>query len=326
MPKISDLFNVVRGKGGYIQEFDSGNVPLVSATSLNNGIATFVNDTPKFKAPAITVERVTGTAFVQLVDFSTVPDDVSVLIPKKTMKLRELYIYASVINNSKWRFSFSRKLIPRRLKSMIVPDLEGKPIHLEDLRYILSESRTDETIVSKVPLTFKEFKITEIFDVERGDFHALSKLKLGNTPTVSRVSYDSGIVGYYDKPSKAKIYPPLTITVSTVTGDAFVQLQSFMATDNVLILLPKIRLAPTTLFFIQIMLNKEKWRCTYGRQLYKEKFKKTRIQIPINQNGHIDEDQMRTLIQKSPYWNLLQSYITSVMSSLPKSTIDSYTS
>jgi len=318
MPKIDDVFYVVRGKGGYIEDFESGTTPLVSATTLNNGVTKLVSDTPKFKAPAITVERVTGSAFVQLVDFSTVPDDISVLIPKNKMKIEEFYVLASIINNSKWRFSFARKLTPKRLKNMPIPDLEGKPIQLTDLGYVLSESKDSQKVFSKVPLGFKKFRITRLFDVVRGDFHALSKLKVGDVPTVSRVSYNSGIAGYYTKPSKAKLYPPLTITVSTVTGDTFVQLQSFIATDNVLILLPKMRLAPTTLFFIQGMLNRERWRCTYGRQLYREKFKKTEIYLPVNSKNQLDEEYIKALIQNSSYWKFIESYIDNVMSSLSK--------
>lgn len=318
MPRIDDLFKVVRGKGGYIKDFDSGITPLVSATNLDNGVANFVNDIPRFKAPTITVERVTGSAFVQLADFSTVPDDISVLIPKQNIELEKLYVLASVINNSRWRYSFARKLTPTRLKNMIVPDLEGRSFQLADLSYILSESRNKEKPVPKDASNFKKFKITELFYLVRGDFHALSKLKSGDVPTVSRISYDSGIAGYYAKPSKAKLYPPLTITVSTVTGDAFVQLQSFIATDNVLILPPKTQYTPTTLFFIQTMLNRERWRCTYGRQLYKEKFRKTEIYLPTNSNKQLDEDYIRMIIQSSPYWSLLESYIKSVTSSLPK--------
>lgn len=311
MPKIDDLFKVVKGNGGYIRDFDEGTTPLVSATNLSNGITNFVNDMPKFKAPAITVERVTGSAFVQLVDFSTVPDDLSVLIPKQHMELKKLYIVASIINNSKWRFSYARKLTPTRLKNMIVPDLEGKSLRLASLSSIQPRFRGKKKSAPKDTPKFKKFYITQLFHPARGDFHALSKLNVGDIPTVSRVSYDCGIAGYYAKPPKAKLYPPLTITVSTVTGDAFVQLQSFIATDNVLVLLTKRKYDITTLLFIQAMLNRERWRCAYGRQLYKERFRRTQIYLPVNSDEQIDEDYMRKIIQSTQYWKYLESYMKS---------------
>lgn len=313
MPKIEDLFTVVKGKGGYIRDLDLGTTPLVSATNLDNGIRNFVTDVPKFEAPAITVERVTGSAFVQLIDFSTVPDDLSILIPKNQMELWQLYIVASVINNSRWRFSYARKLTPTRLRHLILPDLTSKSFQLNSLVGLL-KLKADEKPVIKSPSKLRRFKITELFLLVRGDFHSLSRLESGDIATVSRVSYDSGIAGYYAQPPDAKLYPPLTITISTVTGDAFVQLQSFIATDNVLILLPKAPFLATTLFFIQTMLNKEKWRCTYGRQLYKAKFRKTEIVLPITDKGQLDEDYMKSAIRNAPYWNLIESYIKSLPS------------
>jgi hypothetical protein len=67
------------GKGGYREAFESGNTPLVSATNTDNGIIDLVDTNPTFSAPAITVERVSGQEYVQLLGFATVPDDIAVL-------------------------------------------------------------------------------------------------------------------------------------------------------------------------------------------------------------------------------------------------------
>ncbi|MDH5788147.1 MAG: hypothetical protein OEZ40_07655, partial [Candidatus Bathyarchaeota archaeon] len=118
MARITDLFFVKRGKGEYRENLEKGDTPLVSATNTNNGIVDHVDIEPTFRAPAITVERVTGQAYVQLFDFATVPDDISVLITKEEMSLKKLCYIASQINLLKWRFSYARKLTPTRLKSL----------------------------------------------------------------------------------------------------------------------------------------------------------------------------------------------------------------
>lgn len=84
---LENIFHVEKGKGAYRESLDPGKTPLVSATSINNGVLDFVDVDPTFKAPCITVERVGGNAFVQLVDFITVPDDISVLVPISKMTL-----------------------------------------------------------------------------------------------------------------------------------------------------------------------------------------------------------------------------------------------
>ena len=71
--------------------------------------------------------------------------------------------------------------------------------------------------------------------MQRGDFHALAKLGAGEHLTVSRTANHNGVIGRYEKPGDARLYPAGTITVSTGRGDAFVQVAPFQATDNVIV-------------------------------------------------------------------------------------------
>jgi type I restriction enzyme M protein len=159
------------------------------------------------------------------------------------------------------------------------------------------------------PADWGIFTIAELFDLKRGNFHSIANLDPGQYPTISRISTDCGFVGFYDKPVRAKVWPEGTITVSTVTGDAFVQPIPFIATDNVVLCIPNqeykdIRL--TTLFFIGQMLDFVKWRYSYGRQCYKTKFAKTQIWLPIMQTGQIDESYMAVLVENTAYWPLVR--------------------
>ena len=80
--------------------------------------------------------------------------------------------------------------------------------------------------------------------------------------------------------------------MSSVTGDAFVQPASFIATDNVVlcVLRPEYEsLKLSFLVFIQAMMNHMKWRYSYGRQCYKTKYEKTKIWLPIMSNGNLNE-------------------------------------
>ena len=70
---------------------------------------------------------------------------------------------------------------------------------------------------------WREFVAGEIFTLERGHFHSISDLDPGDYVTISRISTDNGFVGLYDIPDEAREWTSGTITVSTVTGDAFAQ-------------------------------------------------------------------------------------------------------
>ena len=301
--RIVDLFHVKRGKGEYREKLEEGDTPLVSATNRNNGIIDHVDIEPTFTAPAITVERVSGQAFVQLFDFATVPDDVSVLIPRERTSLKKLFYISSQINTLKWRFSYSRKLTSTRLIPLEIDlsNFQDEEINISDR---FPESMTREEIEHN--LQSNSFNVLDLFWIDRGDFHALDKLDEGDIPTVSRIAENNGVTGYYEKPEGAKIYNKGILTVSTVSGDSFVQLDNFIATDNVLILRPKRRFRITTLFFIQLMITLQRWRFSYGRQPYKRVFSKTRILLPVDEDDEIDEEYIETLVTNCYGWEIVE--------------------
>ena len=91
---------------------------------------------------------------------------------------------------------------------------------------------------------WRSFAITDLFNLKRGHFHSIAALDAGKYPTISRVSTDNGCVGFYDIPEGASVWKQRTITVSSVTGDAFLQPTPFIATDNVVLCVRDTRLAP----------------------------------------------------------------------------------
>jgi len=118
---LSTLFDITKGKGRYYEHCEPGSTPLVSASGGNNGVIGHVKLDPLFKAPMITIERVSGNAFVQFKDFVTVPDDIFVLKPKSEMSVDEIFYYASILNTQKWRFNYSRKMTPIRFRKLKIP-------------------------------------------------------------------------------------------------------------------------------------------------------------------------------------------------------------
>ncbi len=307
MPKINDFFVVKKGMGAYREQLAVGQTPLISATNFNNGVNALVEHEPIFKAPAITVERVTGQAFVQLIDFITVPDDLAVLVPRKEVSLEFLYSIASQINLTKWRYSYGRKLTPPRIENIEIQNVSlKKKVNLDS--YF---PKKHKKILIKYQAKFSEVPTSKFFNIERGDFHAIDQLDSGNTPTVSRTIEDNGVVGYFEIPENAKTYPKGTITVSTVSGHAFLQLRDFIATDNVLILSPQKKLNLTTLFFIAVMLNRERWRFSYGRQAYKRVFDKSNIFMPMKTKDEIDEKIIEKIMLNCYGWKAVERILCS---------------
>ena len=179
------------------------------------------------------------------------------------------------------------------------------------------EAHSAQHTLSLESPNWKEFLAGDIFNIARGHFHSIADLDPGNFVTISRISADNGFVGYHDKPNEAKEWPSGTITVSTVTGDAFAQPVPFIATDNVVMCTPKVDFrgfTPSSLTFAAQMLNMAKWRYSYGRQCYQTRFAKTKVLLPITDDGALDHAYMEAIVSDIPYWSFVKAAFNSHLS------------
>ena len=159
------------------------------------------------------------------------------------------------------------------------------------------------------PAAWKQFLAGDVFNIKRGHFHSIADLDPGPNITISRISSDNGLVGFFEAPDGAEEWPAGTITVSTVTGDAFAQPVPFIATDNVVMCAPKGEydgFTPASLTFAAQMLNMVRWRFSYGRQCYQSRFAKTEFALPVTRDGGLDYAYMEAVVNQIPYWPLVQ--------------------
>jgi hypothetical protein len=288
------------------ENLDDGNSLVISSQATDNGCYGFFDTMPKYKPPFITVPSTgsIGEAFVQIYPCA-VCDDNLVLEPRQKLPLEYFFYIAFRVRTQKWRYNYGRKITPNRLATLAVipPEAFKLDISYKNLTSSLYPRKAYHPYDLEYPLNIRIFPVDKLFDTQRGHFHAIDRLESGIYATVSRASSDNGIVGFYNKPSKAKVFPKDIITVSTVSGDAFVQQTPFIATDNVVMCIPKRPLRISTLLYIVTLLNKVKWRYSYGRQCYKGNFQKTSLSLPIIKDDIIDEDYIEKLVTTLPYWD-----------------------
>lgn len=130
---LNMLFHIEKGVGDYKENYENGKTPLISATTINNGITAYVSADPTFCAGTITVERIKGTAFVQFKDYVTVPDDIYVLTPKKKISLEVVFYCCFMLRRESWKYSYGRKVTPTRIKQvqLLIPPNEVEYKYLE---------------------------------------------------------------------------------------------------------------------------------------------------------------------------------------------------
>ena len=302
---LSRLFTVQKGKGGYRENLEIGKTPLVSATNKENGVLAHVDIIPTFLAPMITVERVTGQAYVQTMDFATVPDDLFVLVPKEKISLKKLFYVSAQINLQKWRTNYSRKATPKRLRKLKLNLTNFKE---EKLNIVQRLPETKEIRVLKNNLRYKEFSLRDLFKViTLGDFHVSSELDEGAIPFISCSTTKNGIIGSFDIPLNQTYEKCMTITSDgEYTFTPFYHPYKFNAQDNVLICQPKEETTLPIIFFIMFQLRQMQWRFSYGRKCYSNKIDKIRFMIPINQDNTINEECIKNLLKNCYGWYLVE--------------------
>ena len=224
-----------------------------------------------------------------------------------------LVYVAAMLNSMRWRFSYGRKCFRAKFRKM-----EDIPVVIHNGSVQIDESFINKMVNIKQldtrpklrPMRRKNLfptikwetkPLNEIFNLVRGDFHSLTDLGEGTCATISRTEKDNGVVGYFEQPEGSVKHPPGLVTVSTVSGDAFVQVEDFIATDNVIVCVPHHKMRATTAFFIASMINHQKWRYGYGRQCYKKKLSSLAVQLPWK-NGIIDESAIEKTVSRQLYW------------------------
>lgn len=150
---------------------------------------------------------------------------------------------------------------------------------------------------------WKDFKISDYFEVllSSGDLK-IDDCELGEIPLVSSGASNNGVVGYIDKAGdgKAQIFKSNSITVDMFCN-AFYQNKDFYAVSHgrVNILYPKFEFNKFIGLFICSIINKEKFKFSYGRAVYSSEISRMVLKLPSTISG-------------SPDWNFMEKYIKSL--------------
>ena len=130
---LEDLFEVESSDDPLLKDAgESGETPYISSTEYNNGISALVSLSPSNKGNVLTVNRggSVGKTFYQPRDFLATKVDVRILKPKFALNPYIGLFLATVIENEKYRFNYSRKMGTARLKKLKVKlpsTSEGQP-------------------------------------------------------------------------------------------------------------------------------------------------------------------------------------------------------
>ena len=120
--KISDVFDLCKGKRLIKSEHIYGNTPFIGSTDSNNGVTGYIGQEPIFSGNAITISYngSVGQVFYQENDFWA-SDDINVLYLKNHVLNALLYGYLSgALKKAGSKFSYSYKWNLKRMKETLI--------------------------------------------------------------------------------------------------------------------------------------------------------------------------------------------------------------
>ena len=146
--------------------------------------------------------------------------------------------------------------------------------------------------------TWKWFRYDEIFDINsfRGD--TLQDLKEGDIPYISTTEDNNGIIGHIEAISFCN-GNKITVSRNGSVGISFYQPNKFYPSpDDIRIFTLKHNvLNPYIGLFLCVLIEKERYRYTYGRKFGTNRMKTSLIKLPVTQEGTPDWKYMEDFVK-----------------------------
>ena len=328
MKKLSQLFDAKYGVNLELVNctIAKNGIPFVSRTSCNNGVVAHVMPmdgvTPN---PANTLSLATGgsvlSCFYQNSEYYS-GRDLFVLTPIEDMSISEMLAYSVLINQNKYKYNYGRQA-NKTFRDILLPEVQDlKAFGLTKINpnYKFPKEPLVKCMREVESSRWKWFRYDEIFDIRKGFYNKKPESNAnGEIPFIGATDSNNGITSRCDlktieetsktgegvnAPLSEKIFEPNCITVSNngSIGYAFYQPKKFTCTHDVNPLYLKgHELNAYIAMFLCTLIEKDRYRWTYGRKWRPSRMPDSLIKLPIKDNGLPDWEWMENYIKSLPY-------------------------
>ena len=312
MAKIKNLFNIENAKSKGYEHYEEGNIPFVTNGDYDNSIVGFVKPLEK--------DRVFEKASICLSSFceatiQTPPflprgnggSGLVVLVPKKEMTEEELYFYTAQINMMKWKFSFSRMLIGRRIQNLEIVTYKDMKIKIkEKLNELIPKEKSKQKIQENQNI--KIMRVKDLCEIKKKTAISQNALNLnGNVPYVTTSSMNNGVSQFADEEPNFE-GKCLSVAMNGSVGEVFFQINDFITSGDNAVLNLKSGYNPFLLFFIGTLIRNHKWRYNYYRKMSLDKLKNLELPIPMKK-GIIDFEYIKKIVKNSYGFEEVKQYL-----------------
>ena len=306
MKMVDEIFDIWYGVNLELVNCDEteNGIPFVSRQSTNNGISAYVKPVDVTPNPAHTLSIAGGGSVLSTFyhDYEYYSGrDVYIAKPKQKLSKEQMLYYAYVIEQNKYRYNYGRQA-NKTLRNILVPDIDELPIYINDISIINYKFDNQPILKKKVELNvenWQKIKLKDIFEIFTSSDKNYLQSEDGNIPYISSTQFNNGISSFVQAET---IQNKNTITVARngSVGSAFYHSYNYCASpDDVRIFMPKFEMNKYIAIFLCTLIEKEKYRYTYGRKFGTERMRETEIKLPVSKDG-------------SPDWQFISDYIKSL--------------
>jgi len=303
---------------------NTGDIPYVTRSNLNNGIDMFVGEKQDVgfnidKGNVITIGLDTQTVFYQPKNFFT-GQNIQIVENKFLNKEIALFLVPLLkIQMKKFSWGSTGATLTRlnRTKILLPVDSSGNPNwrFMED--YIRQEQKVqaqkivnyykqkiikyDLKILGLEDIEWKEFYLTKLFDIKRGNQNNMGACKNGDIPLVSARKVDNGYKSFISDNGK-EIFEDNILTLNNDgdggVGIAFYQPHHMALDTHVTALIPKLPIDKYSQLFLSRAITNQRDKFSHGYSINNSRLKKQRIILPANENGNPHWEYMRMFMKK----------------------------
>ena len=306
MVPLSEIFDVWYGVNLEVvnSEVVPIGIPFVSRQSVNNGIVCHVKrmddvePNPSHTLSIAVSGSVLSTFYHDYEYYSG--RDIYIAKPKVDLTKEEMLYYCYVIEQNKYRYNYGRGA-NKTFRSILVPSKDEIPRYVKTNKTVIPFSKSP-IIVKKVELSsdkWKWFNLSKIFSKERGTRLTKPNRERGNIPLITAGSENEGVADFISN-SDMKVFKD-AITID-MFGFSCYRGFDFCCDDNILVL----KASKLNIFngmFIATIMNRDDYKCAYGRQYRQKTFDVHKIKLPavkIAPNKY------------EPDWQFMEDYIKSL--------------
>lgn len=334
---FDEIFDIKKGFYNKKPEhFEEGHIRFLGAVNKNNGITEYysldeIKNTPKSansksNAPlykklfpphalCVTNNGSVGFAYYQDEEF-TCSHDVNPLYIKdgEFNKFTALFV-ATVIEQDRYRWAYGRKWRPSRMvKSKLkLPSKNGKPDwdfmenYIKSLNYNLLTTNNNQSKLKLNTKKWMEFRFGDLLDDiykskvnVKADIDVSEIKKESYLPFISRTGENNGCDCYASIDSVIGVEKGNAIIIGDTTSTIFYQKDAFVTGDHIIVCRAN-WINKYSALFIKTVLEKERYRYSYGRAFNKELVENTIIKLPVDKEQNPDWEFMESYIKQLPY-------------------------